>query len=217
VTFAQLPVRERQKVALAFSLRGLHAAVVVAVVSVRMVQVVIHQVIRVVAMRNRFVAAAGAMPVSVFMRPAVVVGRTIGGVGGAHRQDVLIHVVSVHVMQVTVVKVIGVAVMLNRGMTTALPVLVVVVRVRLALAHGSSPGIGYPEMDGNVPAGGYRRVRYGNKIPPGEVRETERPALGCALPARGVLPRRSLRAAPREAPPPDVPASGGRSRAWKGG
>ena len=52
--------------------RHLHLAVVVAVVAVRVVQVAVHQVIDVVAVRHRLVAAARAVAVALVVLAAVV-------------------------------------------------------------------------------------------------------------------------------------------------
>ena len=98
---------------------------VVAVVTVRMVQMAIDEVIDVVAMRHRFVAAAGAMHVAV----AVMVGGADVRVGGADGDGVFIDVVAVRVVQVAVVQVINVAFVLDGGVAAACAVLVFVVGV----------------------------------------------------------------------------------------
>ena len=104
-------------------------AVVVAVVAVRVVQVAIDEVIDVVAMWHRFVAAAGAVDVSGFVAAAVVVGRAGVRVGGADGDAVFIDVVAMRVVQVAVVQVIDVAVVLDGGVAAARAVLVRVVGV----------------------------------------------------------------------------------------
>ena len=110
-------------------------------VAVRVVQVAIDKVIDVVAMRHRFVAAAGAVDVSGFVAAAgavdvsgfvaaaVVVGRAGVRVGGADGDAVFIDVVAMRVVQVAVVQVIDVAVVFDGGVAAASAVLVRVVGV----------------------------------------------------------------------------------------
>ena len=102
---------------------------VVAVVTVRMVQMAIDEVIDVVAMRHGFVAAAGAVDVSGFVAAAVVVGRAGVRVGGADGDAVFIDVVAVRVVQVAVVQVINVAFVFDGGVAAVRAVLVRVVGV----------------------------------------------------------------------------------------
>ena len=58
-----------------FNSGRLHLAMVVAMIAVRMMQVAIHQVIGVIAVRNALVAAAGAMAMRGVVFAAIVVGR----------------------------------------------------------------------------------------------------------------------------------------------
>ena len=102
---------------------------VVAVVAVRVVQVAIDEVVDVVAMRHRFVAAAGAVHVSRFVAAAVVFRRAGVRVGGTDGDDVFVNVVAMRVMQVAVVQVINVAFVLDGGVAAVRAVLVVVVGV----------------------------------------------------------------------------------------
>jgi len=102
---------------------------VVAVVTVRMVQMAIDEVIDVVAMRHRFVAAAVAVHVAGFVAVAVMVGGADVRVGGADGDGVFIDVVAVRVVQVAVVQVINVAFVLDGGVAAACAVLVFVIGV----------------------------------------------------------------------------------------
>jgi hypothetical protein len=86
--------------------------VVVAVVAVRVVQVAIHQVIDMIAVRDRFVTATGAMHV-----PRLVAGAGRGvavGIRGTDFDDVLFNVITFDVFQLPIVQVIDVAVMFYR-------------------------------------------------------------------------------------------------------
>ena len=102
---------------------------VVAVVAMRMVQMAIDEVIDVVAMRHRFVAAAVAVHVAGFVAAAVVVRRADVRVGGADGDGVFIDVVAVRMVQVSVVQVINVAFVLDGGVAAACAVLVFVIGV----------------------------------------------------------------------------------------
>jgi hypothetical protein len=80
-----------------------HLAVVVAVVAVDVVQMAVHQVVHVVAVRDRLMATARAVPVP-FGVPAAIVGRGAARrVRAGDRQVVLLDAVRRHVVQVAVV------------------------------------------------------------------------------------------------------------------
>ena len=111
----------------------LQLAVVVAVAAVRMMQVPVHEVIDVVAMRDRFMAATGAVDMRSIVAGA---GRGVAvGIRRADFDDVLIDVPGVRVVQMPVVQVIDVPVMFDRGVAAAGAVFVVVVGMNLAVAH----------------------------------------------------------------------------------
>ena len=99
---------------------------VVAVVAVRVVQVVVHQVVHVVAVRHRFVAAARPMSVPLLVPAASVVGRAIRRVRGADRQGVFLNLAAALVVQVAVVQVVRVVAVPQCRVAAAWPVLMVV-------------------------------------------------------------------------------------------
>jgi hypothetical protein len=105
--------------------------VVVAVVAVRMVQVPVDQVIDMIAVRDRFVAAAGAVLMGFVMLSAIVAGRAIAGVGAVHFQPMFFDPALAYVMQVAVVQVVDMVVVLDRGMAAILAVLVSVSFVKI--------------------------------------------------------------------------------------
>jgi hypothetical protein len=78
--------------------------VIVAVVAVRMVEVAGDQVISVVAVRDRFVAAIRTMGVIRAVPRAVVVRGAVVRVCRAHPYEVLVDVVLVRVMEVAVMQ-----------------------------------------------------------------------------------------------------------------
>jgi len=109
---------------------------IVAVAAVRVVEMALHQVVGVIAVRHGFVAAAGAVLVCAVVAAAGVLGRACAWVLLTDGQDVFFHILAIHVVEVAVVQVIDVAVMLDGGVAAAGTVLMVVVRVR---CHRCSP------------------------------------------------------------------------------
>lgn len=111
---------------------------VVAVIAARAVQVTADQIVGVIAMRNAFVAAAGAVLVTLVVRRAFM-GRCAGrSVGSAYIHGVIIDMIAMHVVHVTVVKVAIVIAMFNCLVTTAVSVLMIVLAVYFT-RHLTSP------------------------------------------------------------------------------
>jgi hypothetical protein len=90
-------------------------AVIVAMSAVRMVQMAIHQVINMVAMRHGFVAAIGTVSVGLLIGGAALVWRTFLRIRRSHLNLMVIHMITVSVMQVAIVKIISVAVVFHGG------------------------------------------------------------------------------------------------------
>ena len=94
---------------------------IVAVVAVRVVEMPLDQIVDVVAMRNRLMAALGA---------ATAMLRSAGArIAGAHGDDVLVDVIAMHTVQMPVVQIVDMGVMLNRGVPATGAVFVGMVRV----------------------------------------------------------------------------------------
>jgi hypothetical protein len=106
------------------SRRQLNAPVIVAMIAVRVMQVPVHQIVNVIAVRDGFMAAARAM----LMR-AFYLGRAARWIGPINRNRMLIDVITVHVMQVAVVQIIHVSLVADRGMPAVGTMLVSMVRV----------------------------------------------------------------------------------------
>jgi hypothetical protein len=104
-------------------------------VAMRMMQVAGDQVIHVIAMRNRGVAAVGAMDMCGIMAGASVVGGALIGVGGGHGDDVFVHVPGVGVMQMAVVQVIHMVVVADGEVAAIGAMLMRMVSVDVAVAH----------------------------------------------------------------------------------
>lgn len=111
-------------------------AVIVAVAAVRVVQVPADEVIDVIAVRHRVVAAALAVGVRLVVGAAGVRGRASGGVRAADLEGVLVDVVAVRVVQVPLVQIIGMARVRDGRVAAALAVNVIVLAVGLVVAHG---------------------------------------------------------------------------------
>ena len=107
-------------------------------VSMRMVEMPVDEVIEMIPVRNGFVTAAGAMHMACVVPPASVVSRAASRVGFINVDPVLIDVVLVGMMQVAVVKVIHVITMLHSGVATIGPVLMAMLGVRFA-GHDRDP------------------------------------------------------------------------------
>jgi hypothetical protein len=102
--------------------------VVVAVITVRVVQAAVDNVVDMVAVRHRLVPTAWTMDVDF-----VVLDRlTTLGVLCVYFKTVLIVVIAVFMVHVSVMQVVGVIAVLDLGMTAVRAVLVVVMRMDLA-------------------------------------------------------------------------------------
>jgi hypothetical protein len=110
------------------------SAVIVAVPAVRVMQVAHHEVIHVIAVRNRFVAASGTVDVRRIVGGAGVRRSAGVGIGGRNLDHVLVEMVAVRGVEVAVVQVIDVVSMPDRGMAAILAVDVGVVVVN-GVAH----------------------------------------------------------------------------------
>jgi hypothetical protein len=82
--------------------------VVVAVIAVRMMEMVGHEVVDVIGVRHGLVAASLPVDVLVLVSVAAMIGRAALGVAGVGLDHVLVHVVLVRVMEMAVVQVVDV-------------------------------------------------------------------------------------------------------------
>ncbi|MDT3722385.1 hypothetical protein [Pseudomonas oryzihabitans] len=103
-----------------------------------MMQAAIHQVVDMIAMGNGFVAAIGAMDMIGCVAAALAMSALVG-IGGANGDDVFVDVIAMHVVQVTIVKIVDVPVMLDGGVSAIRPMLMAVIGVMLvaATAHAT--------------------------------------------------------------------------------
>ena len=87
-------------------------------ITMRMVEMTFHQVVRVVTVRNRFVSAIWPMFVVLVMRSAIVVRGTRCWVLPTYADLMLVNMVTVRVVEVPVMQVILVAIVLQGRMST---------------------------------------------------------------------------------------------------
>ena len=127
----------------------LHLSVVVAVLTVGMMQVTGDEVVRVIPVRNGFVAAIGAMLMPGVVVAACVIGRTGVGVLARDAYCMFVMMISMLVVQVTVVQIVGVTFVLDRGMAAIGTMLMISVVVSFAIV---SHGLFLLMVDANVSA-----------------------------------------------------------------
>ncbi|MFL9963818.1 hypothetical protein PQR02_22680 [Paraburkholderia sediminicola] len=112
---------------------------IVAVIAVRMVQVAVDEIVDVIPLRHRFVAAPRSVNVGRVVAPAV--RRALVRIFGAHFEPVLVDMIAVRVMQMTVMQIINVIVVPDCSMSTVRAMLMVVASVMwfVAGAHVKAP------------------------------------------------------------------------------
>ena len=86
------------------------------------VQVAIHQIVHVVAVRYRFVPAIRSMNMPSLMTAALVPAGAICRILSRHRQNVLVNVPFMRMMQMPVMQIVDVPFVLNRGVPAPGPV-----------------------------------------------------------------------------------------------
>jgi hypothetical protein len=87
------------------------------------------------AMRDRFVTAGCIMVMALSMRVALKRRRAAFRIFGANADPTLVSMIAVRVMHMTFVKIVGVVAVLNRLVTTAGAVLVIVILMFTMVAH----------------------------------------------------------------------------------
>jgi hypothetical protein len=87
---------------------------IVAVRTMGMVEVPTHQIINVVAMRRAFMPAVGAVNMFAIVPFTLMAGRAAVRVRAAYRNGVFVDVIGMDVVQVTVMKIVGMPVVAYR-------------------------------------------------------------------------------------------------------
>ncbi len=123
------------------SSNDLQGAMVIAVIAMWMMQVVVHQVVDMIAMRHGLMPAVRAMNVFGPVARTVMAVCAVLWIDGGHLQDMFVYLIRISftgVMQVTIVEVAHVAIVTDRGMAAATSVVVImtgVVLMRLLRNH----------------------------------------------------------------------------------
>lgn len=107
-------------------------------VAVRMVQTTGDEIIDMIAMRNRFVAAARAMNVSGVMPGVAMVGRATIRIPVAHLNRMFIHMIGMRMVKMSIVEIIHVVAVSDGNVAAAGSMRVVVVGVMRKIAGGHS-------------------------------------------------------------------------------
>lgn len=102
-------------------------------------QMPIHQIVGMIAVGYGLVAAVGPMTMPLIVNAASVRGRTLRHVASTYPNRMLVNVVAVHVVQVPVVKIVGMSFVLDRGMPALGTVDVGVILVNLMSVHVDGP------------------------------------------------------------------------------
>ncbi len=108
---------------------------VVAMGAVRVVEVPSHEVVDVIAVGDRFVAATVAVDVVARVARTEVRGGAGGGIGGVHFENTFVYMAVVAVVEVPIVEVVDVVAMADRDMAAVGAVDMIVIGVG-AVAHG---------------------------------------------------------------------------------
>lgn len=110
---------------------------VVAMVAVLMVKTSIDQIIRVIAMWDGFMTAAGPMEMILVMADMTRQRITTGGIGRAHVDHMLIDMIAVRMVKVAVMKVIDMVIMLHGHVaaTGTMRMIMMFVMRQIAIRH----------------------------------------------------------------------------------
>jgi hypothetical protein len=117
---------------------------IIAMVTMGMMQPPVHEVINVITVRHAFMSATRPMCVR-----ASRVRRAAQGVGGADLNNVLLDMIFMHVVQMTIVQVVDMVLMRHGGVSTARTMLMSVIWMMLLVAkrHRWSSFLGYWACD----------------------------------------------------------------------
>jgi len=111
---------------------------VVAVAAMSVVEMAIHQVVDVVAVRDRGMTASGGVNMARWMAMTRVIRRASRGIGRINGNLALVDVIAMHGVEVTIVQVVDVVVMLDREVSTVAAMNMVVLGMRHVSGHRNS-------------------------------------------------------------------------------
>ena len=106
---------------------------IIAMITVRMVQPAVYEIVDMVAMRHLFMSAVWTVRMC-----AVDLRRAVHGICGVDRDDMFVHVILVRMVEMAIVKIIHMAFMANRGVPAFRVMLMSVIGMMLFVAgrHG---------------------------------------------------------------------------------
>jgi hypothetical protein len=109
---------------------------IIAVVAVRVVQPAVNEIVDMIAMRNLFMSAVWTVRVR-----AVNPRRALHGICRTDRYDMFVHMPLVHVVEMTIMKIVDMAIMPNRGVSAvwAMAMRVVLMVLLGAIDHRQAP------------------------------------------------------------------------------
>jgi hypothetical protein len=105
-----------------------------------MMQVAVNQVVKVITVGNGLMCAAGTVYMGLVMSATLMTGCTLIWIRRVDFKHVFVNVIEVHVMQVAIMQIIGVAGMSDSHMAAGEPVLMAVPLMLGAGTHRDSPG-----------------------------------------------------------------------------
>lgn len=109
----------------------MHGPVIIAMVTVRMVQTTVYEVVDMVAMRHRFMSAVWTVRVL-----TMDLRRALHRICGGDPDGMLVHVILVHMVEMAIVEIIHMAFMPNRGVPAIRPMLMRVIGVMFFGTYG---------------------------------------------------------------------------------
>lgn len=118
----------------ALALRQLQRPVIIAMAIVHMVQVAIDQIIDMIAVWHRFMAAAGPMHMAAGLRAGAAIG-----IGRRYRDHMFIDMIAMRVMQVAIMQIINMAFVVHGRVAAARPMHMGMAGVGVVTAHRCSP------------------------------------------------------------------------------
>lgn len=112
---------------------------IIAMTAAGMVQMPFHQVINVITVRHGFVTTASSMLVIAVVAAAIVIRCAIGSISATNAQRMIVHMIAMYVVEVTVMKIVFMAIMLDGLVTTTFTVFMVMSFMFASATHLKSP------------------------------------------------------------------------------
>jgi hypothetical protein len=114
-------------------------SVIIAMFSMWMMQVPVNQVVKVVTVRNALMSTAGTVHMSLVMSTALMTVCASNWICGVNIKHVFVNMIDVHVMQVTIMQIIGVAGMSDGQVATGESMLMAMPLMFRAGVHRDPP------------------------------------------------------------------------------